>query len=135
MTWEEAKSRCPPGVYPACHNSQQMVTVSGPADDVSKFVTQLQSEDIFARQVNSSGVAFHSVYVKQAVDSSKTELLKVANDTNNNNNNNNNLYLQSKALAAKVNMFTQLESNISTRLTNSSGKKHKTSNSILKCIK
>jgi fatty acid synthase len=78
MTWEEAKSRCPPRVYPACHNAQQMVTVSGPADDVSKFVTQLQSEDIFARQVNSSGVAFHSVYVQPAGESYKTELLKVA---------------------------------------------------------
>lgn len=30
LTWEECKQRCPPNVVPACHNSEDTVTVSGP---------------------------------------------------------------------------------------------------------
>lgn len=34
LTWEDAAARCPEGVYPACHNGQDSVTVSGDADKV-----------------------------------------------------------------------------------------------------
>ena len=77
LTWEEAKTRCPQGIYPACHNAKETVTISGPADDVAKFVEELKNEGIFARTVNSSGVAFHSVYVQPVGDSYKAELEKV----------------------------------------------------------
>lgn len=30
LSWEECKRRCPPGVVPACHNSKDTVTISGP---------------------------------------------------------------------------------------------------------
>ena len=60
MTWEDAKKRCPPGVVPACHNAKDSVTISGPKDLVKEFVQQLQDEGVFARDVNTSGVAFHS---------------------------------------------------------------------------
>lgn len=30
LSWEECKQRCPPGVVPACHNSKDTVTISGP---------------------------------------------------------------------------------------------------------
>lgn len=80
LTWEEAKTRCPQGIYPACHNAKETVTISGPADDVAKFVEELKNEGIFARTVNSSGVAFHSVYVQPVGDSYKAELEKVLTD-------------------------------------------------------
>ncbi|XP_042306938.1 fatty acid synthase isoform X1 [Sceloporus undulatus] len=63
MTWEECKRKCPPGVVPACHNSEDTVTVSGPQDLVSQFVSKLKGEGIFAKEVLSAGVAFHSCYM------------------------------------------------------------------------
>ncbi|XP_049809979.1 fatty acid synthase isoform X1 [Schistocerca nitens] len=66
LTWEDAKARCPPELVPACHNSADSVTVSGPPDAIAKFVKTLQAEGIFAKEVNSSGVAFHSRYIADA---------------------------------------------------------------------
>ena len=77
MTWQEAKARCPEGVVPACHNSEDSVTVSGPADLVSSFVDQLQAEGVFARNVNSAGVAFHSYFMKQVAPALREALAKV----------------------------------------------------------
>ncbi|CAG2053808.1 unnamed protein product, partial [Timema podura] len=66
LSWDELKARCPPEIIPACHNSADSVTVSGPPDHLSKFVKLLQTEGIFAKEVNSSGVAFHSRYIAEA---------------------------------------------------------------------
>lgn len=66
LTWEDTKKRCPPEIFPACHNSEDSVTVSGPVEAVAKFVEQLKAEDIFAKVVNSSGTAFHSKYIADA---------------------------------------------------------------------
>ena len=30
LTWAECKAQCPEGVVPACHNSEDTVTISGP---------------------------------------------------------------------------------------------------------
>jgi len=77
LTWEEAKRRCPEGVVPACHNSQDTQTISGPADQVSKFVAELKSQEIFAKEVKSSGVAFHSPFMALIAPSLKAGLDKV----------------------------------------------------------
>ncbi|CAF0706992.1 unnamed protein product [Brachionus calyciflorus] len=63
LTWDECKKRCPQGVVPACHNSRDTVTISGPKADVQNFVQQLKTEGIFAKEVDSSNVAFHSYYM------------------------------------------------------------------------
>uniref|UniRef100_A0A672N4K5 Fatty acid synthase n=1 Tax=Sinocyclocheilus grahami TaxID=75366 RepID=A0A672N4K5_SINGR len=39
------------------------VTISGPQDSVSKFVAQLKESGVFAKEVRSAGVAFHSYYM------------------------------------------------------------------------
>ncbi|KAJ8891050.1 hypothetical protein PR048_010559 [Dryococelus australis] len=65
LTWEEAKSRCPEDVSPACHNSADNVTVSGTVESVRVFVQQLKEEGVFAREVDSSGIAFHSSHIAQ----------------------------------------------------------------------
>lgn len=77
MTWEEAKKRCPEGVVPACHNAEETQTISGPAEAVAKFVEQLRSEGVFAKEVKSAGVAFHSYYMQQTAPSLKAALDKV----------------------------------------------------------
>ncbi|XP_044270431.1 fatty acid synthase [Tribolium madens] len=66
LSWDEAKRRCPPDVFPACHNSEDNVTISGPIDVVNKFVDELTAENIFAKKVNSSNIAFHSKYIAEA---------------------------------------------------------------------
>lgn len=66
LTWEECKSRCPAEIFPACHNSEDSVTISGPPDAINKFVEELHKEDVFAKAVKSSGTAFHSKYIAEA---------------------------------------------------------------------
>ena len=77
MTRDEARRRCPKGIIPACHNSLDTVTVSGPADSVTSFVAELQKEGVFAKAVHSSGVAFHSHYMSQAAPTLKQRLQQV----------------------------------------------------------
>ncbi|KAK6634166.1 hypothetical protein RUM44_004774 [Polyplax serrata] len=77
MTWEEAKARCPSDISPACHNSEDSVTVSGPVDSVNKFAKALSDEGVFARVVPSAGVAFHSKYIEEAGPKLKASLTKL----------------------------------------------------------
>ncbi|NXP54355.1 FAS synthase, partial [Heliornis fulica] len=63
LTWEECKQRCPSKVVPACHNSEDTVTISGPLDAVNEFVAKLKKDGVFAKEVRSAGVAFHSYYM------------------------------------------------------------------------
>ncbi|XP_049519228.1 LOW QUALITY PROTEIN: fatty acid synthase-like [Dermacentor silvarum] len=63
LTWEEATRRCRDGVEPACHNSKDSVTVSGPADAVADLVETLRAENVFTRMVNTENVAYHSKHV------------------------------------------------------------------------
>ncbi len=77
MTWEEARVRCPEGVVPACHNSADTQTISGPAEAVSEFVAQLKEEGIFAKEVKSAGVAFHSYFMAKTAPALKAALRKV----------------------------------------------------------
>lgn len=77
LTWKEAKERCPPLVYPACHNSQSNVTISGDPKETNKFMADLTSEDIFVRKVNSVGYAFHCRHIAKAAPILKTSLDKV----------------------------------------------------------
>ncbi|CAL1290486.1 unnamed protein product [Larinioides sclopetarius] len=67
LTWSEAKKRCPKGVFPACHNAEDSVTISGPRDSVKAFVDSLKAEKVFAREVDSCGYAFHSQYILPAI--------------------------------------------------------------------
>lgn len=77
LSWEEVKARAPPEVMPACHNSEDSVTISGPPDAVSRFVKELQVENIFAKEVASAGVAFHSKYIQDAAPKLRKRLEEV----------------------------------------------------------
>lgn len=73
LSIDECKRRMPEDIVAACHNSEDSVTISGPQESVRNFVTKLVSENIFAREVASCGVAFHSHYVSSIAP----DLLKV----------------------------------------------------------
>lgn len=77
LSWEDAKKMCPPDISPACHNSADSVTISGPLESMKKFVTELKSKDIFAKMVNSNGIAFHSKYIAQAGPKLRASLDKI----------------------------------------------------------
>ncbi|NXA99354.1 FAS synthase, partial [Cnemophilus loriae] len=77
LTWEECKQRCPPNVVPACHNSEDTVTVSGPLDSVNEFVAELKKDGVFAKEVRSAGVAFHSYYMASIAPALLNALKKV----------------------------------------------------------
>lgn len=51
--------------------------VSGPVAAIEKFVAQLSGEGVFARRVNSSGVAFHSKYIAAAAPLLRRSLERV----------------------------------------------------------
>ncbi|XP_076763351.1 fatty acid synthase 1 [Xylocopa sonorina] len=63
LSWSEVTAMCPPDIIPACENASDSVTVSGPIESVKKFTEKLKGENIFAKLVDSSGVAFHSKYI------------------------------------------------------------------------
>ncbi|XP_076288350.1 fatty acid synthase 1 [Lasioglossum baleicum] len=77
LSWEDAKKRCPPDVYPACNNSEDSTTISGAVDAIRKFAAELKKEDIFVREVASSGVAFHSKYMTAAGQNLRTALERI----------------------------------------------------------
>ncbi|XP_057332495.1 fatty acid synthase [Microplitis mediator] len=77
LSWAEAAKKCPADISPACHNSSDSVTVSGPVESIKKFVEQLKGEEIFAKVVNSSGVAFHSKYIASAGPRLRSVLEKI----------------------------------------------------------
>ncbi|CAB3255958.1 unnamed protein product [Arctia plantaginis] len=54
---------CPPEIDIACHNSSESTTLSGPADIMRKFMKDLNDRGIFAREVPSGGIAYHSRYI------------------------------------------------------------------------
>lgn len=78
MSWEETKKRLPSDLVAACHNSEDSVTISGPPASVSEFVKTCKAQNIFAKEVNSSGFAFHSKYIAAAEPKLRKCLEKVS---------------------------------------------------------
>ncbi|XP_044760998.1 fatty acid synthase-like [Coccinella septempunctata] len=66
MGYHQIKDKCPESIEVACHNGPDSSTISGPTEDMEKFVKQLQDEGVFARLVNVSNIAYHSRYIKPA---------------------------------------------------------------------
>ncbi|KAM9716550.1 fatty acid synthase [Menidia menidia] len=77
LTWKECIAQCPQGVVPACHNAEDTVTVSGPQEAISAFVLKLKEQGVFAKEVRSAGVAFHSYYMASIGPTLLTALKKV----------------------------------------------------------
>ncbi|XP_002741902.2 fatty acid synthase-like, partial [Saccoglossus kowalevskii] len=80
LSWEEAKLMCPDDVVAACHNAEDTVTISGPKSKVADFVSDLKQRGIFAKEIYSSNVAFHSNYMTKVAPTLKNALTKVINN-------------------------------------------------------
>ncbi|XP_055354920.1 fatty acid synthase-like [Paramacrobiotus metropolitanus] len=77
LPWAEAQKRCRGDVVPACNNAKDNVTVSGPADQVAALVNELKAQNVFAKEVNSYGIAFHSPAMKAAAPEYLASLKKL----------------------------------------------------------
>lgn len=77
LSWEECQERLPKDVIPACHNSVDSVTISGPVDSINKVVKELSEQGIFAKAVKSSGYAFHSKYIADAAPKLRKSLDRI----------------------------------------------------------
>ena len=53
------------------------MTVSGPVEGVGRFVESLKETGVFAREVQSAGVAFHSYFMKDVAPQLKLALDQV----------------------------------------------------------
>ncbi|XP_054279478.1 fatty acid synthase-like isoform X2 [Macrosteles quadrilineatus] len=62
--YEDIKDRVPPTIDVACHNSSDSCTISGPEDDIMKYVEELKCQGVFAKAVDVSGIAYHSRYIR-----------------------------------------------------------------------
>uniref|UniRef100_A0A1A9Z5Z9 Fatty acid synthase n=1 Tax=Glossina pallidipes TaxID=7398 RepID=A0A1A9Z5Z9_GLOPL len=77
LSWEEAHKRLPADCFPACHNSAENCTISGPEESIDAVCQKLTAEGVFARAVKSSGYAFHSKYIADAGPKLRKSLEKV----------------------------------------------------------
>lgn len=75
--YNEIKDSLPPNIQVACHNSSTSCTISGPAEDVNKFVQHLQEQKIFAKAVNVANIAYHSQYIAPAAPNLLARLQEV----------------------------------------------------------
>ncbi|KAG5679912.1 hypothetical protein PVAND_009448 [Polypedilum vanderplanki] len=65
LGYNQLKSILPDDIEIACHNSFESCTISGPSENVSKFVDELMTKGIFAKEVQCSNIAYHSKYIAQ----------------------------------------------------------------------
>jgi len=55
----------PSSIDIGCHNSEDNVTLSGPVDDMENYIETLKKRNVFVRNVNSNGIAYHSRLVRK----------------------------------------------------------------------
>lgn len=65
LSYEQIKDMVPQGIEVACHNSNNSATISGPKEDVTKFVDELKSKKVFAKEVACSNIPYHSKYIAE----------------------------------------------------------------------
>jgi fatty acid synthase len=63
LNYKDVEKSLPSSIDIACHNGIDSTTVSGPRNDVEKYVIELKEKNIFAKEVESSGNALHSRYI------------------------------------------------------------------------
>lgn len=64
LGYEKIVDMLPSNIEAACHNSNISTTISGPKKDVSRFVDELKSNGIFAKEVQCSNIPYHSKFIR-----------------------------------------------------------------------
>ncbi|XP_057655807.1 fatty acid synthase-like [Diorhabda carinulata] len=66
LGYNQIKNSIPETIEVACHNAADSCTISGPEEDMEKYVKALSSQGTFAKLVNVANIAYHSRYIKPA---------------------------------------------------------------------
>lgn len=66
MGYTKIKDILPPEIDVACHNGPDSCTLSGPQEVLKKFLMDLTSQGVFAREVPCSNIPYHSRYIAKA---------------------------------------------------------------------
>lgn len=77
LPWEELKRHCPQSVVPAYFNTTESVVVSGPKRTIVQFVEDLKIRGIYAKEIESSGVALHSYLLQPVLPQLKSTIEKI----------------------------------------------------------
>ncbi|KAJ8049572.1 Fatty acid synthase [Holothuria leucospilota] len=77
LGWDEVKARIPEGVVAACQNAEDNTTISGNVKAIEAFVSEMESQGVFARIVNTGGIAYHSPDMFPIAPALQTALQKV----------------------------------------------------------
>ncbi|XP_049878858.1 fatty acid synthase-like [Pectinophora gossypiella] len=64
--FKQISKMVPPEIEVACHNGPESSTISGPAEAMKTFVATLTEQNIFAKEVPCSNIAYHSRYIAEA---------------------------------------------------------------------
>ncbi|KAL7042296.1 hypothetical protein ACKWTF_001098 [Chironomus riparius] len=65
MNFRDVEKTLPSTIDIACHNGIDSTTISGPVKAVREYIEKLKEKNIFAKEVESSGMALHSRYIKE----------------------------------------------------------------------
>ena len=65
MNFRDVEKTLPATIDIACHNGIDSTTISGPVKAVREYIEKLKEKNIFAKEVESSGMAMHSRYIKE----------------------------------------------------------------------
>ncbi|XP_070161148.1 fatty acid synthase-like [Polyergus mexicanus] len=66
LSYENAKNMCPPDIDIICTMSHDTCCISGPKDSVTAFITKLQNNNIFTKEINCCNFPLHSRYLASA---------------------------------------------------------------------
>uniref|UniRef100_A0A6P7GNP1 Fatty acid synthase n=1 Tax=Diabrotica virgifera virgifera TaxID=50390 RepID=A0A6P7GNP1_DIAVI len=66
LSKEEVSKMLPEGVFIACQNAKENVTISGRLEVTKAFVDKLAAQGVFARLVKSAEIPFHTKYLAEA---------------------------------------------------------------------
>ncbi|CRL02266.1 CLUMA_CG015087, isoform A [Clunio marinus] len=77
LNHKEVLKLIPKDIDIACHNSNDSTTISGPKKSIECFVEELSSKNIFAKEIECSGVPLHSRYIKEMGANFYKQLTKI----------------------------------------------------------
>lgn len=60
LSYNKIRHRVPETIDVACHNGPDSCTISGPEEDITRFVSELKSQRVFAKEVCGSSSIFFS---------------------------------------------------------------------------
>lgn len=65
---EQMNELLPEGIYIACYNASNNVTIAGPENITKDFINTLKNKGVFVREVNNGYIGFHTKYTEDIAE-------------------------------------------------------------------